>query len=378
VTTTGDRNPSRPRSAPRRGGRRPAVVALIVGLLFGVPWWTLVAAPGWPTAVVAVGTVAVVAAAAALPVLMVFGHGRRRRDAAARIGDTLLGVAWVAFAWSLIGLVVDLVADPRTVATVVLAVVPALVVYGLFEARRVPRVKEREVRLDGLDPALDGLRLAVLTDTHYGPIDRSRWSARVVDVVNGLRPDLVVHLGDLADGSVDRRGRQVDPLGDVRAPHGRYYILGNHEYYTGAAPWVEHMRGLGWEPLVNRHAVIGGGLVLAGVDDLTGVGGTLGGGPDLAAALDGADPALPVLLLAHQPGQVAAAAAAGVDLQISGHTHGGQIWPFHFLVRATQPAVAGLSRHGARTQLYISRGTGFWGPPLRVFAPSEITVLTLR
>jgi predicted MPP superfamily phosphohydrolase len=124
--------------------------------------------------------------------------------------------------------------------------------------------------------------------------------------------------------------------------------------------------------------VIGGGLVLAGVDDLTGVGGTLGGGPDLAAALDGADPALPVLLLAHQPGQVAAAAAAGVDLQISGHTHGGQIWPFHFLVRATQPAVAGLSRHGARTQLYISRGTGFWGPPLRVFAPSEITVLTLR
>jgi predicted MPP superfamily phosphohydrolase len=118
--------------------------------------------------------------------------------------------------------------------------------------------------------------------------------------------------------------------------------------------------------------------VLAGVDDLTGVGGTLGGGPDLAAALDGADAALPVLLLAHQPGQVAAAAAAGVDLQISGHTHGGQIWPFHFLVRATQPAVAGLSRHGARTQLYISRGTGFWGPPLRVFAPSEITVLTLR
>jgi predicted MPP superfamily phosphohydrolase len=142
------------------------------------------------------------------------------------------------------------------------------------------------------------------------------------------------------------------------------------------------MRQLGWEPLHNRHIVVeraGARLVVAGVDDATAAAsGHAGHRSDHAAALADADPELPVLLLAHQPKQIAAAVAHGVDLQLSGHTHGGQIWPFHLLVRLDQPAVQGLSRHGARTQLYTSRGTGFWGPPLRVFAPSEITVLTLR
>jgi len=343
------------------------MVGVIVALLFGVPWWTLVGAPGWPLAVLVAGTVVAVAAAVALPVLMVHGHGRRQRDAAARAGDTLLGVGWVLFAWSVLGLVASLVVGARIAAVAVLVVAVVLVTYGLVEARRVPRV--REVSVDGL--GVGGLRVAVLTDTHFGPIDRARWSARVVEVVNGLRPDLVVHLGDLADGPVARRAPQVAPLGDVRAPQGRYYVPGNHEHYGGAAQWVEHMRGLGWQPLVNEHRTIGDGLVLAGVDDPTGA-------PDLAAALAGADPARPVLLLAHQPSQVTAAAAAGVALQVSGHTHGGQIWPFHLLVRTNQPVLAGLSRHGARTRLYVSRGTGFWGPPLRVFAPSEITLLTLR
>jgi predicted MPP superfamily phosphohydrolase len=362
VTTT----PS-PARAARRPGRRPAFVGLIVALLFGVPWWALVVAPGWPVAVVVAGSVVAFAAAVALPVLMVFGHGRRQRDAAARTGDTLLGVIWVLFAWSVLGLVAGLVVGARSAAVAVLVVAVVLVAYGVVEARRVPRV--REVSIDGL--GLDGLRVAVLTDTHFGPIDRSRWSARVVEVVNGLRPDVVVHLGDLADGSVARRHHQVDPLGDVRASRGRYYILGNHEHYGGAAPWVEHMRGLGWQPLVNEHRPIGDGLVLAGIDDPTGA-------PDLAAALAGAEPTWPVLLLAHQPSQVAAAAAAGVALQISGHTHGGQIWPFHLIVRLDQKYLHGLSRHGDRTQLYTSRGSGFWGPPLRVFAPSEITLLVLR
>ncbi len=244
-----------------------------------------------------------------------------------------------------------------------------------------PRVREREVVLRRLGAGLDGLRVVVLTDTHFGPIDRSRWSRRVVERVNGLDADVAVHAGDLADGSVAARGGQVRPLADVRARLGRYYITGNHEYYSGAEPWVGHMRELGWRPLVNEHAVLergGDRLVVAGIDDPTGAGHAPGNGPDLAAALDGADPGLPVLLLAHQPVQVTGAAEAGVDLQVSGHTHGGQIWPFHLLVRVQQPVVAGLSRHGERTLLYTSRGTGFWGPPLRVFAPSEITVLTLR
>jgi uncharacterized protein len=151
------------------------MVALIVALLFGVPWWTLVGAPGWPVAVVVAGTVVAVVAAAALPFLMVHGHGRRQRDAAARVGDTLLGVIWVLFAWSVLGLVAGLVVGSRIAAVAVLAVALVLVVYGLVEARRVPRV--REVAIDGL--GLDGLRVAVLTDTHFGPIDRSRWSARL-------------------------------------------------------------------------------------------------------------------------------------------------------------------------------------------------------
>ena len=162
----------------------------------------------------------------------------------------------------------------------------------------------------------------------------------------------------------------------------RTYVTGNHEYFGEAQGWLDHMRDLGWEPLHNRHIVVernGSRLVVAGVDDATAASsGRPGHRADHAAALVGAVPDLPVLLLAHQPKQIDAAVAYGVDLQVSGHTHGGQVWPFHLLVRLDQPTVNGLSRHGDRTQLYTSRGTGFWGPPLRIFAPSEITVLTLR
>jgi predicted MPP superfamily phosphohydrolase len=160
------------------------------------------------------------------------------------------------------------------------------------------------------------------------------------------------------------------------------YVTGNHEYFGEAQGWLDHMAELGWEPLHNRHVVVergGDRLVLAGVDDVTAESSGLAGHrANLAGALAGADPELPVLLVAHQPKYVGQAASAGIDLQISGHTHGGQIWPFNFLVRIDQPVVHGLSRHGERTQLYTSRGTGFWGPPFRVFAPSEITLLTLR
>jgi uncharacterized protein len=159
-------------------------------------------------------------------------------------------------------------------------------------------------------------------------------------------------------------------------------VTGNHEYFGEADGWLAHLRELGWEPLHNRHLVVerdGARLVVAGVDDATAGGsGRPGHRADHATALAGADPDLPVLLLAHQPRQIRQAVEAGVDLQLSGHTHGGQIWPFHYLVRVDQPTVRGLTRHGDRTQLYTSRGTGFWGPPLRIFAPSEITLLTLR
>lgn len=392
MTTTNDPTARRPRrgALPARAGLLIPLV-LVPALLFGIPWWVLVlGGQDWPGAVVAVGTVVAAVAFVGLPLLMARGHGARHIDAAARVGDTLLGVGWVLFSTTVVGVVLEIVLalagtpDPlraRIVAGVVVALVVLLVAHGLTEALRVPRVRQREVTLDRLGPGLDGLRIVMLADTHFGPIDRARWSTRVAGVVAGLGPELLIHAGDIADGDVADRAEQVRPIGELRAPLGRFSIVGNHEHFSGAAQWVEHLRGLGWQPLVNAHHVVergGDRLVVAGVDDPTGTGRDLSGGPDLGAALAGTDPDLPVLLLAHQPGQVGDAVAAGVDLQLSGHTHGGQIWPFHLIVRLEQGALAGLSRHGDRTQLYTSRGTGFWGPPLRVFAPSEITVLVLR
>ena len=267
-------------------------------------------------------------------------------------------------------------------AVAVLVWVAALCLWGTYQARKVPRVVRREVTLPRLGAAFDGLRLVLIADTHFGPINRAGWSAGMVAQVNRLQPDILAHAGDLADGSVDRRRGQVAPLGDTEAALTRVYITGNHEYMSGAAEWVAHMDQLGWTVLHNRHVVLergGDRLVVAGIDDLTAKGsGVDGHGADLTAALADVDPELPVILLAHQPKSVRLSAPAGVDLQLSGHTHGGQMWPFHLIVRAEQGALHGPSSHGERTQLYTSRGSGFWGPPFRIFAPSEITLLTLR
>ncbi|MDF6017498.1 metallophosphoesterase [Streptomyces sp. JH34] len=363
-------------------------------LLWVVPCWVLLhAGQHWPLPVAVGGTALFVLGLIAMPLAMARGHGRRQQDWAAIVGDTLLGAGWVLFTWSLLlgvllrlALTVTGVGDgqnrARIVTLVVLGVTLVLLAWGYAEARRVPRVRRLDVRLPRLGAGLDGTRVALITDTHYGPLDRARWSARVCEKVNTLEADLVCHTGDIADGTAGRRRAQAAPLGTVRATRARVYVTGNHEYYSEAQGWVDLMDELGWEPLRNRHLLLergGDTLVVAGVDDVTAESSGLAGHrASLAGALSGADPDLPVLLLAHQPKFVDRAAAGGVDLQLSGHTHGGQIWPFHHLVRIDQPALAGLSRHGARTLLYTSRGTGFWGPPFRVFAPSEITLLVLR
>jgi predicted MPP superfamily phosphohydrolase len=368
---------------PARRLLRPLIITVvllsIVGLLVGVPWWMLVSP--WPAPVRVVGSIAFAATLVALPLFMILGHGRGR-DWAARIGDTLLGVVWVLFTWSVLGNLLRIAFDARTVAVTVAAVSILLLIYGYAEAMRIPRIRRIDVAIPRLGAGLDGTRVVLLTDTHYGPINRATWSARVAAAVNALEPDIVCHTGDIADGSVDVRRDQAAPLGTIQARLAKTYVTGNHEYFGEAQGWLDHMAELGWDALHNRHLVVsrdGASLVVAGIDDVTAAGsGRPGHGADPVAALAGADPQLPVLLLAHQPKQVRDAVEHGVDLQISGHTHGGQIWPFHYLVRIDQPEVAGLSRHGERTQLYTSRGTGFWGPPFRVFAPSEITLLTLR
>ncbi|MFD9548437.1 metallophosphoesterase [Nocardia salmonicida] len=365
------------------------VVLLVPAVMFAVPWWTLVAAPtGRSGTLFRVGTAACVVGYLCLLVALFLGHGPPQFDPAAIVGDVLLGVLWVVFVWSVIGSIVrgalrvarvDRTRASRGVALAVVVVSVVLTGYGVYEARRVPQVRTVDVAIPGLAEGLDGLRVVVLTDTHFAAIDREEWSRDVVDVVNAQRPDIVGLAGDLVDGSVAKRADQVAPLARVEAPLGRFYITGNHEYLDDAQSWIDYMASIGWQPLHNAHRTVerdGDRLVVAGIDDPTAD--VPGHGPDLSAALAGTDPELPVVLLAHQPKQVADSAAAGVDLQISGHTHGGQIWPFHYLVRLDQPVVAGLSRHANDTQLYTSRGTGYWGPPMRVFAPSEITVLVLH
>ncbi|MCX5384155.1 metallophosphoesterase [Streptomyces sp. NBC_00083] len=363
-------------------------------LLWTVPCWLLLyAGQHWPLPVALTGTALFALGLVGMPLCMVRGHGRRQQDRAAIIGDTLLGSVWILFTWSvLLGAVLRLALTvagagdgqdrARIVTWATLATAAALLAWGYAEARRVPRVRRLDVHLPRLGAGLDGTRVVLITDTHYGPLDRARWSARVCETVNTLEADLVCHTGDIADGTAARRRAQAAPLGTVRATRARVYVTGNHEYYSEAQGWVDLMGELGWEPLRNRHLLLergGDTLVVAGVDDVTAESSGLAGHrAHLAGALRGADPDHPVLLLAHQPKFVDRAAAGGVDLQLSGHTHGGQIWPFHHLVRLDQPALAGLSRHGARTLLYTSRGTGFWGPPFRVFAPSEITLLVLR
>ncbi|WP_280664993.1 MULTISPECIES: metallophosphoesterase [unclassified Kitasatospora] len=378
---------------PRRSlGRRLAVIVVILVVLCLPPWWTLFASGvDWPFPVLLAGTVVLAVWLVSFPFLMVAGHGARRSDRAARVADTSLGVVWVLFTWSVLGGLVDLVLSgldiggagrARAVAVAVAVVSAGLLAWGHYEAMRVPRVKRLDVHVPRLGGGLDGTRVVVLADTHYGPIDRANWSARVAEAVNALDADVVVHAGDIADGTPAQRREQSAPLGTIRSRLAKVYVTGNHEYGSEAQGWLDRMADLGWEPLHNRHVVVergGDALVLAGVDDVTAESSGLAGHrANLLGALAGADPARPVLLVAHQPKYVPQAAAAGIDLQISGHTHGGQIWPFNFLVRLDQPVVHGLSRHGERTQLYTSRGTGFWGPPFRVFAPSEITLLTLR
>lgn len=242
------------------------------------------------------------------------------------------------------------------------------------------RVKRVEVPLEKLPKELDGTTIVQLSDVHVGPSIGRAFIERVVRTVNELNPDVVVITGDLVDGSVEKLAHAVAPLAELKARYGTYFVTGNHEYYSGAPAWCSHLSSLGVRVLRNERVEIGEpgqGFDLVGIDDHSAKGFGHGHGADLDRALEGRDATRAAVLLAHQPRAIAEAAKHGVDLQLSGHTHGGQIWPFHFLVRLQQPAVSGLERFG-RTFLYVSNGTGYWGPPMRLAAPAEVTQLVLR
>ncbi|MEV5496699.1 metallophosphoesterase [Nonomuraea fuscirosea] len=252
--------------------------------------------------------------------------------------------------------------------------------YGMASALGDPVIEPVKVTLPKLDQRLAGLRFAVVSDIHLGPLTGIGHTERIVRMINGLEADVVAIVGDLVDGSVAQLGALARPLQHLESRYGAYFVTGNHEYFTAEGPgeWIEELAELGVRSLRNERVEIrhqGAVLDLAGVNDVGGV--AAGESPDFAKALGGRDQGRSTVLLAHQPIQVKEAARHGVDLQLSGHTHGGQIAPFNLVVGLQQPVVSGLATVDG-VQVYVTRGAGFWGPPVRVGAPPEITILELR
>lgn len=261
----------------------------------------------------------------------------------------------------------------RTVAVAASAVAATTVGVGAYGVLNGPSVKRVTIPLAKLPRGAHGYRIAVVSDVHLGPILGRSHTQRIVDTVNGTQPDLVTIVGDLVDGSVADLGSAAEPLAQLRSRHGTYFVTGNHDYRSGAEEWLDHLRELDVRLLLNSRVEMPG-FDLAGVNDLAGE--DEGQGPDFERALGDRDPARTSVLLAHQPVQIHDAVDYRVDLQLSGHTHGGQMWPGPYLAALANPTVAGLERYGD-TQLYVSRGAGAWGPPVRVGAESDITVVEL-
>jgi predicted MPP superfamily phosphohydrolase len=383
-----------PASAERPGPSRIAIVALFVALalsLLGAAHWYLarryVLDPGLaePLRSLALGALIVLGTGAVLqPALERF-----LRPPWLRIVSfpflIWMGVFWLscvglALSDGVLGLMGASGGQDAAAAraAAVGALVLALAGLALRSGLSLPAVRRVEIALARWPRALDGFRIVQISDIHIGPVLGRRFAERLTARVNALAPDLVAVTGDLVDGSVEALRDEVEPFAALAAGHGVYFVTGNHDVYSGGNSWVERVRELGLRVLRNERVAIGGadGFDLAGVDDHRGDW-VRGSTEDLDAAFAGRDASRAVILLAHDPGTFRRAAKRGVDLQLSGHTHGGQIWPFNYLVRLAVPYVAGLHRVGA-SQLYVSRGSGFWGPPMRLLAPAEITEIVLR
>ena len=271
----------------------------------------------------------------------------------------------------------------RMIAGAALASMGGVTAAAVRATRGPVAVKRMEIVLERLPPSLDGTRIVQLCDMHVGGLLGREFVERIVRTTNGLEADLIAIVGDLVDGTIEHLRPVLTSLTDLRARHGVYFVTGNHEYYSrsGARAWMDEVDRMGIRVLRNERVAIGTdreGFDLAGTTD-HGASRFPNDGPseDIANALAGRDPSRAIVLLAHQPISIHQAARMGVDLQLSGHTHGGQIWPWGALVRLQQPFIRGLHRV-RETQLYVSCGTGYWGPPMRLGAPAEITEIVLR
>lgn len=268
----------------------------------------------------------------------------------------------------------------ETMGVAVLGIPAVTTAVGLWQGVSGPRVKEVEVPVPHLPPDLDGLKIAQISDLHVAPTILRPYVEKVVELVQAQSPDLIALTGDLVDGTVGRIRTHTDPLADLRAPLGVYYVTGNHEYYAGEREWTAYFVSQGMIHLSNSHRLLKRGsatLMVAGVPDKTAP--RYGDpAPDAVAAARGGESADYRILFAHRPDACYGAAEAGFDLQMSGHTHAGQFHPWSFYVPLAHPYTRGLNRHGQKLWVYVNAGTGYWGPPTRFGIPSEVTLLRLK
>jgi predicted MPP superfamily phosphohydrolase len=380
-----------------------AVALGLLGVIHYYLWIRLARDPHWPAPWGTVLSWFFVLAAVGMPAAAILSRGRTHTVAgqvAIWSAYVWLGVMFLLFTTVMVTDVGRLVAaivrrvtatggvdaERRTFIARVAATSIAAVVFGLSalavrSALGRAEVRRVRVRLARLPRAQHGLTIVQITDLHVGPTIGRAVVQDIVDRTNALMPDIVAITGDLVDGSVSQLRDAVAPLANLRARHGIFFVTGNHEYFSGAAAWLNELPSLGIRVLANERVSIGEGdasFDLGGIEDRSAHRyGGLSPEAALARALDGRDPKRELVLLAHQPRSLLDAEPFGVGLQISGHTHGGQIWPFGYLVRLQQRFWPGLHRHG-ESQIYVSRGTGYWGPPMRLAEPSEITHLTLE
>jgi len=269
----------------------------------------------------------------------------------------------------------------RAVAVAVCGFAVVAGIYSVIQGLRPPALKELKVALPKLPASLAGTTMVQLSDLHIGATKSKAFAEDVVRRTNALNPDIILLTGDIVEGRFGSERGDVQVLAGLRARLGVYMVTGNHEYYSGVHEWLPELERLGIKILRNRHVILDadkdGGWVLAGIDDWNGASVEPGEGPDMERALENIDPQRPVILLSHQPRAMFQAARAGVGLMLSGHTHGGQIWPFGLAVRLQQRSFLQGPYQVNGSQLYVSPGTGYWGPPMRLGTRAEITHITL-
>ncbi|MBI2429239.1 MAG: metallophosphoesterase [Ignavibacteriales bacterium] len=269
----------------------------------------------------------------------------------------------------------------QTTNLAVIGAAGTLTAYGVYEARRRPSIINVDIPIARLPHDFDGFKIVQITDIHAGLTIKRDWIETVAEEVKNLSPDLIAFTGDLADGSVPHLKNDVAPLAGLTAPYGKFFVTGNHEYYSGAEAWVNHAREMGYDVLMNEYRTIsknGSSVVLAGVTDYSGGGFYPSHKSDPKKAFEGAAADATKILMAHQPRSLYQTDGLDLDLVLMGHTHGGQFFPWNFVATIGQPFIKGLNKWGEKTWAYVSKGTGYWGPPMRVGARSEITVLTLK